>query len=92
MSDFDFAARVGSAQGAPLRRDRLTTLQVNLTARCNLACHHCHVESGPLRREALDRRGVERVLELLERNPAVELLDLTGGAPELNPHFRGVGA
>ncbi len=88
MSHFDFAARVGNAQGAPLRRDRLTTLQVNLTARCNLACHHCHVESGPLRREALDRRGVERVLELLERNPAVELLDLTGGAPELNPHFR----
>ncbi len=88
MSDFDFAARVGDAQGAPLRRDRLTTLQVNLTARCNLACHHCHVESGPKRREALDRRGCERILELLARSPQIERLDLTGGAPELHDDFR----
>jgi radical SAM/Cys-rich protein len=64
------------------------TLQVNVTRRCNLACHHCHVEAGPKRTEALDRAGAERVLELLEANPQVEVLDLTGGAPELSEHFR----
>ncbi|MEX2206466.1 MAG: arsenosugar biosynthesis radical SAM (seleno)protein ArsS [Myxococcota bacterium] len=75
-----------------MRRGRVTTLQLNITKRCNLACHHCHVESGPTRRESMDRRGAERVLWLLERNPQVELLDVTGGAPELNPHFRFVVA
>ena len=88
MSGHDFGARLAADGVEPLRRQRLTTLQLNITTRCNLACHHCHVESGPLRRESLDHRGAERVLELLERNPAVELLDLTGGAPEMNPHFR----
>ncbi len=73
-----------------LRRRRVTTLQVNIGLRCNLACHHCHVESGPKRREALDERGCERILELLERNPSVDTLDLTGGAPELHPHFRAL--
>jgi radical SAM/Cys-rich protein len=72
----------------PLRRGPVTTLQLNIGKRCNLACHHCHVESGPNRQEAMDRRGAERVLELLAASPGVELLDLTGGAPELNPHFR----
>jgi radical SAM/Cys-rich protein len=71
-----------------LRRARVTTLQVNVGRRCDLACHHCHVEAGPKRTEAMDRRSAERVLELLAANPEVELLDLTGGAPELNPHFR----
>jgi radical SAM/Cys-rich protein len=70
----------------------VTTLQLNITRRCNLACHHCHVESGPKRSESMDRRGAARVLWLLERNPQVELLDITGGAPELNPHFRFVVA
>ena len=88
MSGHDFGARLSADGVEPLRRQRLTTLQLNITTRCNLACHHCHVESGPLRRESLDHRGAERALELLERNPAVELLDLTGGAPEMNPHFR----
>ena len=73
---------------APLRRGPVTTLQVNVGRRCDLACHHCHVEAGPKRTEALDLPGAERVLELLEANPQVEVLDLTGGAPEMNPHFR----
>ncbi len=81
----DLLARHGTA---PLRRSRLTTLQVNVGKRCNQACHHCHVDAGPLRREQMDLRTAERVLVLLERNPGIELLDLTGGAPELCPHFR----
>ena len=83
-----FADRLACEGLAPLRRGPVRTLQVNVTRRCNLACHHCHVESGPQRSEALDRRGAERVLELLNANPQVEVLDLTGGAPELSEHFQ----
>jgi radical SAM/Cys-rich protein len=55
---------------------------------CNQACHHCHVEAGPKRTEVMPREVAERVVELLERSPAAKVVDLTGGAPELNPHFR----
>jgi radical SAM/Cys-rich protein len=75
---------------APLRRQRVTTLQVNVGRRCNQACHHCHVDAGPARRESMDRRTAERVCEVLEQSPGVDTLDLTGGAPELNPHFRSL--
>ncbi len=61
---------------------------MNVGLRCDLACHHCHVEAGPKRTEALDARLAARVLAVLEANPALDTLDLTGGAPELNPHFR----
>ncbi len=83
-----FAARLAASGTPSLRRDRVTTLQVNIGLRCNLACHHCHVESGPNRRERLDRVGIERILTLLERSPEVSTLDITGGAPELHPRFR----
>lgn len=75
-------------RGQTLRRGPVRTLQVNVGLRCDLACHHCHVEAGPKRSEALERRGAERVIELLRRSPGVRTLDLTGGAPELNPQFR----
>jgi radical SAM/Cys-rich protein len=84
----EFAARL-AAEGLPsLRRNRVTTLQVNVGLRCDLACHHCHVEAGPKRTEAMSRRTAERILALLAASPSVELLDLTGGAPELNESFR----
>ncbi len=73
---------------APLRRGPVSTLQLNVGLRCNLACHHCHVESGPKRREAMDRSTAERVIELLAASPSVTVVDLTGGAPELNKNFR----
>jgi radical SAM/Cys-rich protein len=75
---------------APLARSETTTLQVNVGLRCDLACHHCHVEAGPKRTEALGEALALRVLAVLERNPQLATLDLTGGAPELNPHFRGL--
>ncbi len=71
-----------------LVRDRIDTLQVNIGKRCNLACHHCHVESTPKRREKLSPEGCARILELLAANPEVRTLDLTGGAPELHEGFR----
>jgi radical SAM/Cys-rich protein len=63
------------------------TLQVNITRLCNQACHHCHVDASPKRTEQMSRATVDRCLEILARNPAVTKLDITGGAPELNPHF-----
>jgi radical SAM/Cys-rich protein len=87
LPEADFGAEL-AARGLSLERGPVTTLQVNVGLRCDLACHHCHVEAGPKRREALERRGAERVLEVLAANPGVDLLDLTGGAPELNPEFR----
>jgi radical SAM/Cys-rich protein len=89
-SESRFAEHLAARGIAPLRRGAVRTLQLHIGKRCNLACHHCHVESGPLRSEALDRRGAERVIELLARNPGIATLDVTGGAPELNPHFRYV--
>jgi radical SAM/Cys-rich protein len=70
-----------------LRRDRLETLQVNLGYRCNQSCLHCHVNAGPQRSEQMGRETVSDVLTFLEVS-GVRRLDLTGGAPELNPHFR----
>ena len=63
------------------------TLQVNVTRLCNQACHHCHVDASPKRTEQMSRATVDRCLEILARNPAITKLDITGGAPELNPHF-----
>jgi radical SAM/Cys-rich protein len=80
-----------AAAGLPrLRRDAATTLQLNLTRRCNLACHHCHVDSSPIRTEAMSAPTVDRVLALLANSPGVEWVDLTGGAPELHPDFRRI--
>ncbi len=70
-----------------LRRGRLTTLQVNLGYRCNQACTHCHVDAGPLRTEEMSRETIELVLSCAA-HARPTTLDLTGGAPELNPHFR----
>lgn len=71
----------------PLRRAQLTTLQVNLGYRCNQSCLHCHVNAGPTRTEMMDAETVDGVIAVL-RARRIETLDLTGGAPELNVHFR----
>ncbi len=83
-----FAAHLAAHGAYPLLRERVTTLQVNVGRLCNLACHHCHVEAGPKRTEILSERVAERVIDVLAASPAVTTLDLTGGAPELNPSFR----
>jgi len=71
----------------PLSRDRLDTLQVNLGYRCNQQCQHCHVNAGPRRKEVMDIDTIETIIEVLAGGQ-INTLDLTGGAPELNPHFR----
>ncbi len=69
-----------------IRRQRLQTLQVNLGYRCNQSCLHCHVAAGPNRTEMMDAETAALVLQVLDAR-TIETLDLTGGAPELNPHF-----
>jgi radical SAM/Cys-rich protein len=71
----------------PLRRGRLDTLQVNVGYRCNQSCVHCHVNAGPSRSEEMSAAVIDVVLVFLARK-RVRTLDITGGAPELNPHFR----
>jgi len=70
-----------------IRRERIETLQVNLGYRCNQSCVHCHVNAGPNRSEEMDGATVDLVLSFLERRH-IRTLDVTGGAPELNSHFR----
>ncbi|MBK1644345.1 radical SAM protein [Thiocapsa imhoffii] len=70
-----------------IARRELKTLQINLGYRCNLSCQHCHVDAGPKRSESMTSETVDAVLAFLDRCP-LGTLDLTGGAPELNPHFR----
>ncbi len=72
-----------------LRRGRLETLQVNLGYRCNQSCLHCHVNAGPTRTEMMSRETVLEIVALLEQRKLGNL-DITGGAPELNPHFRAL--
>jgi len=70
-----------------IRRSRLDTLQVNLGYKCNQSCLHCHVNAGPTRTEMMSRETVAEVVAYL-RAANIQTLDVTGGAPELNPHFR----
>lgn len=78
MNEFEFPA---------IDRGRVETLQVNLGYKCNQACLHCHVNAGPTRTEMMEAETIETVLEFLQAAD-VRTLDLTGGAPELNSHFR----
>ncbi len=71
----------------PIRRRQLETLQVNLGYKCNQSCVHCHVNAGPTRTEMMGRETIFEIIAFL-RTAGITTLDITGGAPELNPHFR----
>jgi len=77
---------------AALRRGLTTTVQINVGKVCNQACHHCHVDAGPKRAERMNGSEIDRILALLARSPRVDLVDITGGAPELNAGFRDLVA
>jgi radical SAM/Cys-rich protein len=66
---------------------RIDTLQVNVTRLCNQSCVHCHVDASPRRTEQMDLDTANRCLEILGEHKEIKNLDITGGAPELNPHF-----
>src|SRR6476619_3103945 len=73
--------------GLQLRATTVQTLQVNVGKLCNQACKHCHVDASPKRTESMTRETAEQVIAAL-RQFRIPTLDLTGGAPELNPNFR----
>ena len=84
----NFQSALANAGLRPLRRAAVSWLQVNLGRKCNQACTHCHVDASPARTEMMDAKTVDRVLQILEENPGIGQIDLTGGAPELNVHFK----
>ncbi|MBF0623677.1 MAG: arsenosugar biosynthesis radical SAM protein ArsS [Magnetococcales bacterium] len=84
----EFSSHVAQWTGSPdLVSHSVVTIQVNLGLRCNLECHHCHVGASPRRRESMSWATMEQVLALVTRS-GCRRVDLTGGAPELNPHLR----
>lgn len=82
-----FAATLAARHLSELRSARLEIFQINVGKLCNMACRHCHVDAGPDRREIMNRETVEACLRALDQTEA-HTVDITGGAPELNPHFR----
>jgi radical SAM/Cys-rich protein len=73
-----------------LTKNKITVLQINLGKRCNLACTHCHVEASPKRTEELSEEICQQLIELIQRFPQIETVDLTGGAPEMNYGFKSI--
>lgn len=68
-------------------KDKLATMQVNITKTCNLACKHCHVESSPSRTEDMTRETADKVIELFKKE-GFQILDITGGAPEMSKQYK----
>ena len=82
--DFNKKLKESDIDLLPLSID---TLQVNVTHKCNQACLHCHVDASPKRTEQMNKETVDKCLEILKDNDKINTLDITGGAPELNPYF-----
>ena len=71
----------------PLEANGIQTLQINVGKLCNQTCSHCHVDAGPTRTESMTRDTMEAILLVVRQNPGITTIDITGGAPEMNPHF-----
>jgi len=74
----------------PLKKDKITVLQINLGRKCNLACTHCHVEASPKRTEELTPEICQQIIEIIKQFPQIKTVDLTGGAPEMNYGFKSI--
>lgn len=74
--------------GAPLSKSQISVLQINLGKRCNLACTHCHVEAGPKRTEEMASEVCHQLVELIYNSSQIQIVDLTGGAPEMLYGFK----
>ena len=72
----------------PLTATQVEIFQVNVGKMCNQVCKHCHVDAGPDRKEIMTTETMQQCLDALKANPLLKTVDLTGGAPEMNPHFR----
>ncbi|MES2882249.1 MAG: arsenosugar biosynthesis radical SAM (seleno)protein ArsS [Bacteroidota bacterium] len=72
----------------PLKPTGVQIFQVNVGKMCNQVCKHCHVDAGPDRKEIMTTETMQQCLDALKNNPSLQTVDLTGGAPEMNPQFR----
>jgi len=83
----NFEAKV-AASGSNSKRTHSVVLQANIGLYCNQACTHCHVDSSPMRKEMMSKKVTDKCLEIIANSPSIKIVDLTGGAPELNREFR----
>lgn len=82
-----FSAQLSAHNLFPLKPTQLEIFQINMGKMCNQVCKHCHVDAGPDRKEIMTRETLEMCLDILSKYP-IPTVDLTGGAPEMNPNFR----
>ena len=82
-----FKNKISETNQFPLKAKKLEILQINVGYMCNQVCEHCHVDAGPDRKEIMTRETMQQILDVIKTTGA-HTLDLTGGAPEMNPHFR----
>ncbi|UJR80450.1 arsenosugar biosynthesis radical SAM (seleno)protein ArsS [Sandaracinus amylolyticus] len=87
LRSLPIAREFEDALGGPLRATRIDVMQINVGKLCNQTCRHCHVDAGPDRREVMSRETMQLCLDALARTD-IPTVDITGGAPELTPHFR----
>ena len=84
-----FAEKLKMLGFSPFKTTGIEIMQINLGKLCNQTCNHCHVDAGPDRKEeVMSHELLEKCLEILAANPGIHTVDLTGGAPEMNPNFR----
>ena len=82
-----FERKIQAVGHSPLKATSVEILQVNVGYQCNQVCKHCHVDAGPDRQEIMTRETMQACLDVLAKTK-IKTLDITGGAPEMNPHFR----
>lgn len=82
-----FQQKLTTSNLFPLKPTTIETLQINVGKMCNQTCAHCHVDAGPDRKEIMTRKNMQLCLDILEHSD-IKTVDLTGGAPEMNPNFR----
>jgi len=87
IAGISFAQTLADYGLPPLTSQGVETLQINVGKICNQTCRHCHVDAGPHRTEIMTLETMDTILAVLRRHPEIQTVDLTGGAPEMNPHF-----
>jgi len=86
--DFSFTDYIKRANQYPLKPNELEILQINLGYLCNMECNHCHVDASPRRKEITTKNVLQKCLNVLDEVDSIHTVDLTGGAPEMNPDFK----
>lgn len=85
--DFSFTDYLKRANQYPLKPSKLEILQINLGYLCNMECNHCHVDASPRRKEITTKNVLQKCLDVIDKVDTIHTVDLTGGAPEMNPEF-----